>query len=205
MKKFLILFSCAVLLISSFSFFAPLSSLDKIYTDIIRLHIVANSDSETDQKLKLAVRDRVITLVKQLTKDCKSSNDAAKTLKSSLPELEALALSVIKEEGFEYDVQSTLKNEYYPTREYEDLTLPSGEYNSLRIVIGEGKGQNWWCVLFPPVCVGSSDTKEELLETGFTTEQIKVITESDSEQYKVKFKCLEYFSDVKNKFKKLFN
>ena len=112
---------------------------------------------------------------------------------------------MITDLGYEYDVTTKLGVEYYPTREYEDATLPCGEYQSLRIIIGDGEGQNWWCVLFPPICTGSASVKEELSETGFTADQIRLITDTDSKEYNVKFKCIEYVSSLKQKLKKLFD
>ena len=205
MKRFLILFSCSVIALNLIFFFIPLGQYNKIYTDIIRLHVIANSDSDTDQALKLSVRDELLTQVEELLAPCKDTESAHALLSSELENLEKSARDVICSLGFEYDVSTSLDCEFYPTKEYKELKLPGGEYNSLKVVIGEGKGQNWWCVLFPPVCTGSASVKEELSETGFTSSQIKLITETDSENYEVKFKCLEYLSEIKQKIKKLFS
>ena len=205
MKRFLILFSCSVLALNLIFFFIPLGRYNKIYTDIIRLHVIANSDSDADQALKLSVRDELLTQVKELLSDCKDTQSAHNLLSSNLKNLESNAQNVICSLGFEYDVSTSLNCEFYPTKEYGELKLPCGEYKSLKVIIGEGEGQNWWCVLFPPVCTGSASVKEELSETGFTSNQIKLITETDSENYEVKFKCLEYLSQIKEKIKKLFS
>ena len=205
MKRFLVLFTVSVFLISCMSFFIPIYEYNDIYTDIIRLHVIANSDSQRDQELKLSVRDEILSAVSDCVEGVNDTEDALALLSENIDNLNECARQVITEKGFEYDVKTALSVEYYPTRTYEDATLPCGEYNSLRIVIGEGEGQNWWCVLFPPVCTGSASVKEELNETGFTADQIRLITDTDSKEYNVKFKCVEYLSSMKQKIKKLFS
>ena len=205
MKKFLLTFSVLVLIIALLAFFIPLSEAADIYNGILRLHILANSDSAEDQNLKLKVRDVVLEEMKVLLADCNDLEDAEKIINDNIEKINSLAKDAVISDGYEYNVTTTLTIEYYPEKEYEDLTLPSGEYRSLRVIIGEGSGQNWWCVLYPPVCTGSASVKEELAETGFTTNQIKLITDPDNEKYTVKFKFVEFFSDLKYKVKKLFS
>ncbi len=205
MKKFLLLFSVGVLIIASLAFFIPMSEASEIYDEIIRLHILANSNGKEDQELKLILRDSLLEEMKVLLDNCETLEKACAVIDENTDALNSVALDVIRENGYEYNVTTSLSVEYYPTREYEDITLPSGEYRSLRVVIGEGKGQNWWCVLYPPICTGTASATEELAETGFTTNQIKLITDTDDEKYTVRFKCVEFFSDLKYKLKKLFS
>lgn len=205
MKKFIILFSVLTLVTASLSFFIPLKEASDVYDSLIRLHVIADSDSPEEQELKLLVRDRILKETQALLEDAETFEDAKSTLEGSLGSLAECSAQTVAENGFDHTVSASLTVEYYPTKEYGDITLPAGEYNSLRITIGEGEGQNWWCVLFPPVCTGSASASEELAETGFTTDQIRLITDSEEGKYTVRFKCLEYFSDIKHKIKGIFS
>ena len=173
----------------------PVSGEEKIYDDVIRLHVLANSDSDEDQALKLKVRDGVLTRVGELLSDCPDRESAMKRLsaRESLDEIERAARAVIVSEGYEYDVSVSLGDEEYPTRTYESLCFPSGTYTSLRVQIGEAEGQNWWCVLFPRLCLGvaTENNDEAFVEAGFTPEQYRIVTDTDQPEYEVKFKILE--------------
>ena len=159
---------------------------------LIRLHVVANSDSEADQAVKLQVRDVVLEAAESQLEDCATVEEAEKRLKGLLPELEALAAAVTAENGFDYSARAALTWEAYPTREYDTFTLPAGRYLSLRVTLGEGEGQNWWCVVFPPLCMAA--TTEEFAgsaETaGLTEEEVSLITQ-ESEGYVVRLEIIE--------------
>ena len=157
MRKILI-FCSALFLVIMIIGLLPVSGEEKIYDDVIRLHVLANSDSEEDQALKLKVRDGVLEAVGELLADCPDRESAIKRLsgKDSLDEVERAARAVIASEGYEYDVSVSLGEERYPTRTYESLCFPSGTYTSLRVQIGEAEGKNWWCVLFPRLCLGKT-------------------------------------------------
>ena len=119
---------------------------------VVRLHVLANSDGEEDQALKLLVRDRVLAQATELLTQAKDRTEAETLLREELPELEALAVRELRANGCAYPVTAELTDTEFPTREYDGFTLPAGEYLALRVVIGEGAGRNWWCVVFPPLC-----------------------------------------------------
>ncbi len=173
----------------------PIHGEEKIYDSVVRFHVLANSDSEEDQRLKLKVRDEILLLTAPALEGCASREDAQKILSELLPQIKETAERVIESEGYSYPVDVVINEEYYPTKEYESCNFPEGEYMSLRIIIGEGEGQNWWCCLFPPLCLSSATGKEEnedaFISVGLTGEQYKVITETDTPKYKVRFKILE--------------
>ncbi|GAA0087096.1 stage II sporulation protein R [Clostridium sp. CTA-7] len=125
---------------------------EDIVNEIIRFHVIANSDSEEDQNLKLKVRDKVIEYVSGNLKNCKDLSEARKFIIDNKDNIEYIARSVVSENGYSYEVTSMLSRESFPDKAYGDLIFPQGEYEAYRILIGESKGQNWWCVMFPPLC-----------------------------------------------------
>lgn len=175
----------------------PVHGENEIYDSVVRLHVLANSDSEEDQALKLKVRDSVLELTTSLVESCTSSAEAEKTLLKNLDKLKEKASATIAAEGFDYSVEVTLGNEDYPTRDYGELCFPSGNYTSLRILIGDAEGQNWWCVLFPPLCMSAATKeREDAIQVGFTGEEYKIITDTDKGNYKIRFKILEAIDDA---------
>lgn len=166
---------------------------DNIKEKIIRLHVIANSDSEEDQELKIRVRDEVLSLMEGLTQNCESIEDAREILQKNLKTFEETANDVCKTSGFTYSATVSLNEAEFPTKDYTSFSLPAGKYEALRIVLGEGKGKNWWCVLFPPLCVSAAEC--ELESSGLTESEIKFIT-SDKTEYKFKFKLLELIEKV---------
>ena len=159
---------------------------------LIRLHVLANSDSQADQAVKLRVRDAVLKAAEAQLEDCATVEAAEEQLRELLPELEAMASSALAENGFDYPVQAALTWEDYPTREYDTFTLPAGRYLSLRVRLGEGAGQNWWCVVFPPLCLSATteDFTDSAQTAGMTEEEVALITQ-ESEGYVVRFKIIE--------------
>ncbi|MBO5883978.1 MAG: stage II sporulation protein R [Clostridia bacterium] len=175
----------------------PVHGENEIYDSVVRLHVLANSDSEEDQALKLKVRDSVLELTTSLVENCSSSSEAEKILAKNLDKLKEKASATIDAEGFDYSVEVTLGNEDYPTRDYGELCFPSGSYTSLRILIGDAEGQNWWCVLFPPLCMSAATKEQEdAIQVGFTGEEYKIITDTDKGSYKLRFKILEAIDDA---------
>ena len=160
---------------------------------LIRLHVVANSDSQADQALKLLVRDAVLEEAQACLKGCAAAETAEERLTQLLPELEALAASTAAEQGFDYPARATLAWEAYPTREYATFSLPAGRYLSLRVTLGAGEGHNWWCVVFPPLCLSATteDFTGSALEAGLTGEEVSLITR-ESGGYAVRFKLIEW-------------
>lgn len=165
---------------------------------VLRLHVLANSDSETDQALKLKVRDRVLSEAESILPGESSVEEAARKLEENLSRLAAAGAEVVAQEGYGYSVSASLEETWFPTKEYEDFSLPAGQYQALRIVIGEGEGQNWWCVVFPPLCLGSvsESTRETALEAGLDEQQVALLT-GETEGYVVKFKALEIWEQIK--------
>ena len=171
----------------------PVHGEEEIYDSVIRLHVLANSDGEEDQALKLKVRDAVLARADALLADVTSMEQAEQILAASLGDLAESAAACLGANGSEYPVRVTLGKEQYPTRYYEKLAFPAGEYLSLRVLIGAGAGKNWWCVLFPPLCLSAASAKGDTakLAAGLTEDQYRMITESDSPKYKLRFKVLE--------------
>lgn len=182
------------------------SDAKAIYEGTVRLHVLANSDSEADQTLKLKVRDALLSEMDALLgqSEAKDAATAESVLADELDRFERIAQEVIAENGFDYPVKLTLTEEYYETRSYEGFSLPAGEYTSLRVLIGDARGQNWWCVLFPPLCTTAASAEEALSETGFTKNQVRLLTDQESTSYKIKFKTVEWFSELGHKLKRVF-
>ena len=163
---------------------------------VLRLHVLANSDSEADQALKRKVRDSVLETASAILADCPDRETAEQRLSAALPEIEDAARARIAAEGGKQTVTAELRPTVFPTREYEDFTLPAGEYLALRVVLGEGEGHNWWCVVFPPLCAETtSSLSQTAMAAGLTEEEVALITESDG--YQLKFKAVELWERLK--------
>ena len=166
---------------------------------VLRLHVLANSDSEADQALKRKVRDSVLETASAILADCPDRETAEQRLSAALPEIEDAARARIAAEGGKQTVTAELRPTVFPTREYEDFTLPAGEYLALRVVLGEGEGHNWWCVVFPPLCAETtSSLSQTAMAAGLTEDDIALITESDG--YQLKFKAVELWGRLKAYF-----
>lgn len=160
---------------------------------MIRLHVVANSDSQADQALKLRVRDAVLEQSAVYTAGL-DRQDALEALREALPHLGQIAADTVAREGYRYPVRLTLQEESFPTREYTDFSLPAGTYTALRVELGAGEGHNWWCVIFPPLCNGSVTGAAQT--TSLTGDQVSLITE-ETGGYVVKFKAMELWEEFK--------
>lgn len=179
----------------------PVKSESEIYDNVLRLHVIANSDSDADQSLKLTVRDRVLTEVSVMLSDVTTFEEASEMLsrRENIDALTSAAKEVVASEGYDYEVSISLDKEKYPRKNYEALCFPAGEYTSLRVQIGDAEGKNWWCVLFPELCLGaatSSDNEKSFIEAGFTPDQYKIVTESTEPVYEVRFKILEIIEET---------
>ena len=173
-----------------------LQTQDQLADKVVRLHVLANSDSEEDQALKLRVRDRVLERATELLEQSADRQEAEALLRGNLLELENLAAEEIAAAGYDYPVTAELTDTTFPTREYDGFTLPAGEYLALRIVIGEGAGKNWWCVVFPPLCTtASADVPASALAAGLTQEDVNLITEEPG--YVLKFKTVELWERLR--------
>ncbi len=176
-------------------FFFPVHGEGEIYDTVVRLHVRANSDSEEDQALKLRVRDAVLAVTSPLVENCQSQKEAIDVLEAHMSELEKAAREVIAAEGRTDAVAVLLGEERYPTRTYENCCFPAGTYVSLQVCIGEAEGQNWWCVLFPPLCLSAAtaerSNEDAFVQVGLSKDQYGIITETGKTKYKVRFKLLE--------------
>ena len=179
--------------------FLPVHGEQEVYDTVVRLHVLANSDSEEDQALKMEVRDTVLEAAAPYLEGCTTQEEAVQSLTLHLSDLEAVAAETIVAEGYDYPVTVLLGEEDYPTRTYESCAFPAGSYVSLRVCIGEAEGQNWWCCLFPPLCLSAasakSDNEDAFVQVGLTKDQYGIITETGKTKYKVRFKILEVIED----------
>ncbi len=152
-----------------------------IAKEVIRLHVVANSDTEVDQQLKLEVKEEVVTLLREKMKQDDSVEKAEDTLRQQLPQIEETATTYIRKKGYEYDVRAELGNCYFPIKEYGDMTFPAGEYKALKVNIGKSEGKNWWCVMYPTLCFVDStyqivpEESKEKLKNHLTEEEYQML------------------------------
>ena len=181
--------------------FLPVHGEGEVYDTVVRLHVLANSDTEEDQALKLKVRDAILDATAPLVENCTTQDEAVGILNSHLADLEDTAAAIVESEGYDYPVTVLLGKEDYPTRTYEACAFPAGTYVSLRVCIGDAEGQNWWCCLFPPLCLSAATAKSEqdnedaFIQVGLTKDQYGIITETGKTKYKVRFKILEVLED----------
>ena len=168
---------------------------------VIRFHVIANSDSPEDQALKLAVRDRVLEQAQAVYPENATLPQARAALEGALDQLAQAGQAVVEEQGYDYQVTARMEQCWFPTKEYDGFALPAGEYTALRVVIGEGQGQNWWCVAVPPLCLGAAgETVDTAAQAGyFTPEQVSLVTEENT-GYVLKFKGMELLGELKEIF-----
>ncbi len=164
-----------------------------IPNEVFRLHILANSDSTDDQNLKLKVRDKVLLYTESLFENANSKDEAQNVISNNLQQISNVAYSEVVKNGYKYPVKAEITNMYFTTRYYENYTLPSGMYDALRITIGEGNGHNWWCVMYPSICVSSEETQDDKAKEVFNDEQYDIVVE---DQYQYKFKIVEIFEKI---------
>lgn len=187
--------------ISAFSYVEAVSS--DLANSVFRLHVIANSDSKEDQDLKYIVRDNILSYMNNICVDAKNKEEAISIANGHLDEFKQIALDTIHEKGFDYDVTVEIGNFSFPTKTYGDISLPSGYYDALRIKIGEAKGQNWWCVMFPPLCfvdVSSGivpDESKETMKNDLSDEEFSLISNENNSEISFKFKLIEFFQNAK--------
>lgn len=194
-KKILTVLITLTLLITTLAVL-PVHGESEIYSNVLRLHVIANSDSEDDQNLKLLVRDAVLAEAQILLCNVYDRAKAEETVMQNIEILRSVAEKTVFDNGYDYPVAIELGKEEYPTKNYESCSFPAGEYTSLRILIGEAAGQNWWCVLFPPLCLSAATDADAFASVGITDNQYQIITDSESTKYKIRFKILESFSNA---------
>jgi stage II sporulation protein R len=193
-----LLIGLAVFLISGM---VSLQAQQELSEKVVRLHVLANSDSAEDQALKLRVRDVVLEHTTQLLEDVKDRKTAEGILRGNLLELERLAEEELQTNGFHYPVNAELSCTEFSTRKYQGFAMPAGEYLSLRIMIGEGSGQNWWCVVFPPLCTAAAtDFSMTALAAGFSEDEVALLAEEPG--YVLRFKTVELWETLKRYWEK---
>lgn len=163
---------------------------EDLQSDVLRMHIIANSDSTQDQNLKLAVRDRLLQSSEEIFGDCSSISEAEINVSENLELIEEISKEVINENGYDYTVKAELVNMEFDTRTYENFTMPSGTYDAVRVTIGQAEGQNWWCVMYPPLCIPASSDCSDYFSEG----EYDIITRP--EKYQVKLKCVEIYKKI---------
>ena len=169
------------------------NSCEEMYENIIRIRIIPNSDSAEDQELKLQIRDSILSASEKLFSDVKTMEDALVVTNESLAHFKQIAQNVISVNGYDYNLSVELREEFFDTRVYDDFTLPAGVYETAVFTVGEGKGKNWWCVVFPQVCVGTC--------SGKLTDSVSAATAElaySHQKYVIKFKTVEIFEKIKN-------
>lgn len=164
--------------------------------NVLRLHIIANSDSAVDQNIKLKVRDEILRQTEDIFTGCGSLSKAEESLNANISKFTDIAQAVLVENGFTYGAKASIGDSFFETREYDDFTLPAGTYRSLIVKLGEGKGKNWWCVVFPCVCLPSSSAE---LEQSVPEQSVRVA--ENPQKYEIKFKTAEIYEEIKQYFK----
>lgn len=188
----------------SFNYSKAISS--NLSDSVFRLHIIANSDSSADQELKLKVRDKIIEYMNTLTSNSSDKKDVISIVNNHLDSFKEIALNTIKENGYNYDVNIEIGNFHFPTKSYGDISFPASNYDALKIEIGDAIGQNWWCVLFPPLCFVNSptgvvpDDSKNTLKENINSESYEIISEGNNSNdntsdIKIKFKIIEFFNN----------
>ena len=204
-SKFKIIITLSFLLfiytsICAFSYAEYIST--DISNSVFRLHVLANSDSKEDQDLKYKVRDSLLNYMNSICNNCSNKEEAISLVEKNKDTFKQIALDTIHNEGYNYDVNINIGNFDFPTKTYGDISLPAGSYDALRVEIGEAKGQNWWCVMFPPLCfvdVSSGivpDESKEILDENLTDEEFSIVSDTSNKNIQFKFKLLEFFNNT---------
>lgn len=200
--KMIIILSLLLFLYVTISAFSYAKSVSYNISDsVFRLHVIANSDSEEDQNLKYKVRDNLLNYMNTLCANCSSKEEAIRIVKQNKDEFKEIALQTIRENNYSYDVNINIGNFEFPTKTYGDISLPAGYYDALRVEIGEAKGKNWWCVMFPPLCfvdVSSGvvpEESKEIIQNNLSEEEFALVSDNSSDDIQFKFKLIEFFTD----------
>jgi len=187
------------IIISAFSYANALCL--EIADSVFRLHVIANSDSEEDQNLKYKVRDEILKYINSISSETNSKNEIINLANNNIDYIQELAQKTVYEQGFNYDVNAKIGNFAFPTKTYGDITFPPGYYDALRIEIGEASGQNWWCVMFPPLCfvdISSGIVPKEskkIMKENLSEEEYSLISEN-TDGIQIKFKLVEVLQNL---------
>ena len=201
--SFLKRFFIVLILFSFFVFISALSYVNAVSSDIsdsvFRLHVIANSDSKEDQELKYKVRDSLLEYMNKISADCSSKEEVIALAETHKEDFYKIAKQTIEENGYGYPVNIDIGNFEFPTKTYGDISLPAGYYDALKVEIGNASGQNWWCVMFPPLCfvdVSSGvvpDESKQIMQDNLSDEEYELISDNDSRDIKFKFSLIEWF------------
>ena len=209
MKKYLLLIFISVLFVGLSEYSYVTATASNLSSNVFRLHVIANSDSNEDQDLKYKVRDSLINYMKKITSNITTKEEAIKIVKEHIADFENIAQTVVFENGFNYAVNIEIGKFDFPTKTYGDVSFPSGYYDALRVKIGEAEGQNWWCVMFPPLCfvdVTSGiipEESKENLEENLDSESYNLISNNEDDiGLNIKFKLIELFQNIGTKLAK---
>ena len=205
MKKILKPILILIILFSIYTFICAYSYVnavsENLSNSVFRLHVIANSDTQEDQDLKYIVRDKLIEYMNTLSQSCSSKEEVIKTSQDNLDDFKQIAENTIREQGYSYPVEVEIGNFEFPTKTYGDISFPAGYYDALRVKIGEAKGKNWWCVMFPPLCFVDvttgivPDNSKDDLKQNLSDEEYKIISDTESSDITLKFKLIEFFEN----------
>ena len=201
-RFFIVLFLFAVFVFISAASYANAVS-DDLADSVFRLHVIANSDSKEDQDLKYKVRDSILEYINKISVNCSSKDEIIDIAYENQEQLHDIAKEVIEENGYNYNVNIKIGNFEFPTKTYGDISFPAGNYDALRVEIGNASGQNWWCVMFPPLCfvdvtsgVVPDESKETIKDNLNNDEEYRIISDSESPDIKFKFSLIEFFKGI---------
>lgn len=203
MKKYLFLLIVLIsfIILSAYSYASAIN--EDLSNNVFRLHVIANTDSKEDQDLKYKVRDKLIKYMKSLTTNINTKEEVIEIANNHISDFESIAKEVITKNGFDYDVKVEIGNFSFPTKQYGDISFPAGFYDALKVEIGNAKGQNWWCVMFPPLCfvdvtsgIVPEESKENLQDNLGEEEYDIISNTEDSEIVNFKFKIVEFFENL---------
>ena len=202
LKKYIIITILLILYTLVYSIAYANSTISNLSNNLFRLHVIANSNSETDQNLKYKVRDSLISYMNDICKNASTKQEAICIANTHIKEFTKIAQNTIKKNGFNYKVKVTIGNYPFPTKTYGDISLPAGYYDALKVEIGEAKGKNWWCVMFPSLCfvdmsngIVPEESKKDL-QNSLSIENYNLISSNNSE-YQFKFKIVELLENAK--------
>ncbi len=205
MKKNLKPILILIILFSIYTFICAYSYVnavsENLSNSVFRLHVIANSDTQEDQDLKYIVRDKLIEYMNTLNESNSSKEEVIKIAQDNLKNFKQIAENTIREQGYSYSVEVEIGNFEFPTKTYGDISFPAGYYDALRVKIGEAKGKNWWCVMFPPLCFVDvttgivPDNSKDDLKQNLSNEEYKIISDTESSDITLKFKLIEFFEN----------
>lgn len=202
-KRFLILIFLLFIytIICAVSYVNAVSS--NIESSVFRLHVIANSDSKEDQDLKYIVRDNILTYINEISKNAPTKEEVIEIARNNIDTIKQIAQETVYENGYNYSVNIKIGNFAFPTKQYGDISLPAGFYDALRVEIGSASGQNWWCVMFPPLCfvdVSSGvvpEESKEVLQENLSYEEYNLLSENqNNSDMNFKFKIVELFQNI---------